>query len=65
MHGEVRRVKARAFVKHPLVLALGAGIVSATGFEPLGVWPLALAALAVLIHLVAHADNGKRAALLG
>lgn len=34
-----------------LLLALAAGAVSATGFAPLGLWPLTLAALALLVGL--------------
>ena len=45
--------------------AVVAGLVSATGFAPLSWWPLALAALAVLLHLIAAAPSWKRAALLG
>lgn len=44
---------------------LVAGGVSATGFEPLNLWPLTLLALALLMHLVARAESGRRAFLLG
>lgn len=44
---------------------LVAGGVSATGFEPLNLWPLTLLALALLMHLVARASSGDRAFLLG
>ncbi|MCA1661824.1 MAG: apolipoprotein N-acyltransferase [Novosphingobium sp.] len=46
-------------------MALLAGFASAAGFAPLGLWPLTLAALAVLLHLISAAPDWKRAALLG
>ncbi len=42
-----------------------AGGISATGFAPLNLWPLTLLCLALLMHLVAKAESGKRAFLLG
>ena len=45
--------------------AIGAGALSAYGFEPWGLWPLTLACFALLIHLIAHAQNTKRAFILG
>jgi apolipoprotein N-acyltransferase len=45
-----------------LLLSLLAGIVGALGFAPLGLWPLTLAALAMLMWLVGRAP-GMRAAL--
>lgn len=45
--------------------ALALGVLSATGFQPLGLWPLALAATAALVALIAEAPDAKRAALLG
>lgn len=44
---------------------MGAGALSAYGFEPWGLWPLTLACFALLIHLIAHAQNTKRAFILG
>lgn len=52
-------------LRRPLLGAVLAGLVSATGFAPLSLWPLTLAALAVLLHLIARAPTWKRAALLG
>jgi apolipoprotein N-acyltransferase len=46
----------------PLLAALAAGAISALGFEPLGLWPLTLVALAFLIWLVGAAPH-LRAAL--
>jgi len=50
---------------YPRVAALPLGFVAATGFEPLGLWPLALAAMAAFAALIAEAPDAKRAALLG
>ena len=50
---------------YPRWLALLAGGVSATGFAPLNLWPLTLLCLALLMHLVASANSGKRAFLIG
>ncbi|MCJ8191684.1 apolipoprotein N-acyltransferase [Sphingomicrobium aestuariivivum] len=41
------------------------GLVGATGFEPLGLWPLLLLSLAGLLALLQAAQTAKRAALLG
>lgn len=50
---------------HPRKLALGLGALAATGFEPLGLWPLTLLALAGLIALIRPAVSWKQAALIG
>jgi apolipoprotein N-acyltransferase len=50
---------------HPRWIALIAGAVSATGFAPLGLWPLLLLGLALLISLIASANTAKRAFALG
>lgn len=50
---------------HPRSAALGLGFLAATGFEPLGLWPLALAAMAMFAALAADAHDPKRAAWLG
>lgn len=42
-----------------------AGLLSAAGFEPLNLWPVALAALAVMIHGLAQAETRKEALLTG
>ena len=51
--------------RHPKSFALLAGIVSATGFAPLALWPATLGALAILLALIARAPDWKRAALIG
>lgn len=51
--------------KHPRIAALVLGVLAATGFQPLGWWPLALLAMAAFAALVAEAPDAKRSALLG
>jgi apolipoprotein N-acyltransferase len=48
-------------LRYPKLLALAAGALSATGFAPLGAWPVTLACFALLIHLVAIAPNWRGA----
>lgn len=49
----------------PLLVALLAGFLSATGFAPLDWWPVTLACLAVLLHLTWHAPSAKSVLLRG
>ncbi|NYT41066.1 apolipoprotein N-acyltransferase [Sphingomonas sp. R-74633] len=49
----------------PLLVALLAGFLSATGFAPLDLWPVTLACLAVLLHLTWHAPSLRSALLRG
>src|SRR6187549_1717689 len=49
----------------PRLAALALGLLSATGFQPLGLWPVALAAMAAFAALIAEAPDAKRAAWLG
>jgi apolipoprotein N-acyltransferase len=51
--------------ERPRLAALALGFLSATGFQPLGLWPLALAAMAAFAALIAEAPDAKRAAWLG
>jgi apolipoprotein N-acyltransferase len=51
--------------RYPRLTALALGVLAATGFQPLGYWPLALAAMAAFAALAADAPDAKRAALLG
>ena len=39
--------------KYPRLAALVLGFLAATGFQPLGLWPLALAAMAAFAALLA------------
>jgi apolipoprotein N-acyltransferase len=58
--------KIYAFIKsHPRWILLIAGGLSATGFAPLSLWPITIFCLALLMHLVAKAESGKLAFLLG
>lgn len=50
---------------HPRLTALALGLLSALGFRPLGLWPLALAAMAGFIALIAHSKDWRQAAALG
>lgn len=52
-------------VNHPRKLALGLGALAATGFQPLGLWPLTVLGVAGLIGLVRSAPGWKQAALIG
>ncbi|MBK7162658.1 MAG: apolipoprotein N-acyltransferase [Sphingomonadales bacterium] len=51
--------------KHARLTLLLTGGISAIGFAPLNLWPLTLLCLALLMHLVANVESGKRAFLLG
>ena len=48
-------------MRYPRLLCLLAGGVSATGFAPLGLWPVTLACLALLIHLIGTAPSKRSA----
>ena len=48
-------------LRFPETLALIAGVASATGFAPLGLWPVTLIALALVMHLIAAAPNWRGA----
>lgn len=52
-------------LRRPLITALVAGLLSATGFAPLDWWPLLLLGLAVLLHLVHEAPTLRSAMLRG
>lgn len=54
------RVAAR-----PRLSALGLGLAAASGFQPLGLWPLALFAMGGFFLLLAQAPNWRDAARLG
>jgi apolipoprotein N-acyltransferase len=49
----------------PLILSFLAGMIAALGFEPLGLWPLTLAAVAGLIWLVERAPSLRSALARG
>lgn len=52
---------AKMIPRYPKWLALLAGGLSATGFAPLNLWPVTLACMALLIHLIASAPNRRAA----
>lgn len=52
-------------LKHPRKTVLVLGALAATGFAPLGWWPLTLLAVAALIEFTARASSVRQAALLG
>jgi apolipoprotein N-acyltransferase len=54
-----------AVLAHPRIVALLLGVVAATGFRPLSLWPLALLAIGGLLILVERAPDWRRAAQLG
>src|SRR5690606_23551223 len=62
--GPLARI-GEAIAGRPKIAALLLGAVSATGFEPLHLWPVALAALAMLFTLMEQASGWRRAALIG
>lgn len=45
--------------------ALALGLLSAAGFEPLGLWPIAMIAAGLFVVLVSRAETAKQAAWLG
>jgi len=50
---------------HARLSALALGFLSATGFQPLGLWPVALAAMGAFAALLAESRDAKQAAWLG
>lgn len=55
----------RAVADRPRLAALAFGVAGASGFPPLGLWPLALLGVAGLVALIANAAGWRRAAVLG
>ncbi len=51
--------------RRPGLVALVVGALSATGFKPLGLWPLTLLCLAAFIHLLWLAPDRRGAAKVG
>ncbi len=50
---------------HPRLAAAALGLLSATGFQPLALWPVALAAMGAFVLLLARCEGRREAALLG
>ena len=61
----VRRTSAAFIAKRSGVTALLMGALSATGFAPLGLWPITLAMLALLMQLIWQAPDRKAAGKIG
>ena len=59
------RLSTHPMLSRPLIAALAAGFLSATGFAPLDWWPVTLTCLAVLLHLTWHAPTLRLALLRG
>ena len=55
----------RLVAARPWLLAIVLGLLSATGFQPLALWPVALLAMAGFAALIAEAPDARRAAWLG
>ena len=53
------------FDRHPKLAALLCGLVAATGFPPLNLWPVAFAAIAGFVWLVWRSGSWRQAALIG
>ena len=51
--------------RFPRLLALAIGLASATGFRPLGLWPLALLAIGLLVLLIQRCETRRGAFLIG
>jgi apolipoprotein N-acyltransferase len=49
----------------PLLISLAAGALNVFAFAPFGAWPLQLATLALVFHLVLRTSSWKRGALIG
>ncbi|MCA0979142.1 apolipoprotein N-acyltransferase [Qipengyuania flava] len=60
----MERIPAFA-LRHPRWCALLLGLLSATGFQPLHIWPLGLAAMAAFVWLTYRQESGKSAFLTG
>ena len=59
------RSLAHLLQRHPRLAAPVFGALAATGFPPLGLWPLALLGMGGLFHLAIRAGSLRQAALLG
>ena len=59
------RATGRWLSARPAAIAFALGLVSACGFQPLAIWPLALIAMAGLLALLARCAHWREAAWLG
>jgi apolipoprotein N-acyltransferase len=62
---EGHRRLARSIVARHKLASLAAGVLAATGFQPLALWPLALLAMGGFALLVARSTGWRQAAWLG
>ena len=53
------------FAAHPRLSAILCGLFSATGFPPLGLWPVALLAMGAFVAIALEADGWRGAAMRG
>lgn len=65
MNGPAANRLQAAALRYPRLVALGLGLLSATGFVPLGLWPLALLAMGLFALLLPHTASPRQAAWLG
>ena len=72
MHADPATVPAKsagrivsAMLAHPRLASLSLGLLAATGFQPLHLWPLGLAAMAAMVWLVWQQASAKAAFLAG
>lgn len=65
MPGSVRQHGGGMIGRWPGLAALAAGLASATGFAPIGAWPVTILALALLLHLVGNAPRLGTALRIG
>ncbi|MCW2393683.1 MULTISPECIES: apolipoprotein N-acyltransferase [unclassified Sphingobium] len=59
------RIAAAFVARRPRVTALLAGLISATGFAPLGLWPVTVIMLALVMQLIWVAPDRKSAGQIG
>lgn len=52
-------------LRWPKLSAIGLGVISALGFQPVGLWPLAMLAMGGFVLLLGRSQTLRRAALMG
>jgi apolipoprotein N-acyltransferase len=55
----------RSFARFPKLIALALGLISATGFAPLDLWPITFLAFAILIWMTGQTQTQRAALALG
>ena len=56
--------RTQVLLRHPRLTALAAGLLAATGFPPLALWPIGLAAIVLFAWLIWRSANWRQAAAL-